>query len=125
MFIVKTLGLCIILVFEIITMWVYVSMSFSIRSKQKRMQRDGFVKELVKDGFTKLYTSMYVRHCTTLGNALIHKRRVMDKMLPFGRVSIILVADQQANLSYHRIGALQDEKKELKLPKIPDSIEFF
>lgn len=98
-------------------------MSFSIRSKQKRMQRDNFVKELLKDGFVKLYTTMYVRYCTTLGNALIHKRRVMDRMLPFGRISIIFVADQQAGLSYHRIS--QDGKKEKKLPIIPESIEFF
>lgn len=106
-------------------MWVYVSMSFSFRSKQKRLMRDNFVKELIKDGFTKLYTTMYVRYCTTMGNALVHKRRVMEKMLPFGRISIILVADQQANLSYHHIGAGQNEKKEKKLPEIPELIEFF
>ena len=106
-------------------MWVYVSMSFSIRSKQKRILRDNFLKELVKDGFTKLYTTMYVRYCTTLGNALIHKRRIMDKLLPFGRISIILVADQQSNLSYHRIGTKQNEKTEKTLPEIPDRIEFF
>ncbi len=106
-------------------MWVYVSMSFSIRSKQKRILRDNFLKELVKDGFTKLYTTMYVRYCTTLGNALIHKRRIMDKLLPFGRISIILVADQQSNLSYHHIGTKQNEKTEKILPEIPDRIEFF
>ena len=42
-------------------MWVYVSMDFVIRSKQRRSLRDGFVKELLKDGFSKLYTTMYVR----------------------------------------------------------------
>ena len=125
MCIVKPQGLCIILVYKSGAMWVYVSMSFSIRSKQKRMQRDRFIKELVKDGFVKLYATMYVRYCTTLCNALIHKRRVMEKLLPFGRISIILVADQQANLSYHRIGTKQDEKKEKKLPETPNSIEFF
>jgi len=46
----------------------------------------------------------------------------MDKMLPFGRISIILVADQQVGLSYHCLGTTQDEKK---LPKIPNLIEFF
>lgn len=125
MYIVKPQGSCIILVYKFEVMWVYVSMSFSIRSKQKRILRDNFLKELVKDGFTKLYTTMYVRYCTTLGNALIHKRRVMEKLLTFGQISIILVADQQANLSYHRIGTKQDEKKEKKLPEIPNSIEFF
>lgn len=106
-------------------MWIYVSMSFSIRSKQKRVMRDNFIKELVKDGFSKLYSTMYVRYCTTLGNALMHKRRVMDKMMTFGRVSIILVADQQAGLSYHYLGTKQDEKKEKPLPVIPSPIGFF
>ena len=125
MCIVKLQGLYIILVYKSGEMWVYVSMSFSIRSKQKRVQRDSFIKELVKDGFVKLYTTMYVLYCTTLGNALIHKRRVMEKMLPFGRISIILVADQQASLSYHHIGTKQDEKKEKELPEIPELIEIF
>lgn len=102
-----------------------MTMSFSYRSKQRRIQRDNFVKELVKDGFMKLYSTMYVRYCTTLGNALIHKKRVMDHLMPFGRISIIIVADQQSDLAYHYIGSRQDEKKEGKLPKIPTMIEFF
>lgn len=105
-------------------MWIYVSMSFSIRSKQKRVMRDNFIKELVKDGFSKLYSTMYVRHCTTLANAMTHKRRVMDRVLPFGRVSIILVADQQADLAYHYCGTIQDRKNVKTLPEIPDLIEF-
>lgn len=106
-------------------MWVYVSMDFVIRSKQRRSLRDGFVKELLKDGFSKLYTTMYVRYCATLGNAMMHKRRVMEKLLPFGRVSIIIVADQQAELAYHYIGSKQEEKKEKKLPEMPNCIDFF
>lgn len=105
-------------------MWIYVSMSFSIRSKQKRVLRDHFIKELVKDGFSKIYSTMYVRHCTTLGNAMLHKKRVMGKVLPFGRVSIILVADQQADLAYHYCGTIQDRKNEKQLPEVPDLIEF-
>ena len=100
-------------------------MSFSIRSKMKRDLRDNFVKELVKDGFAKLYSTMYVRYCTTLGNALIHKRRIMEKVLPFGRVSIIIVADQQFDLAYHHIGSRQDGKNEAELPERPELVEFF
>lgn len=106
-------------------MWVYVSMSFSVRSKQKRMLRDGFIRELVKDGFSKLYPTLYVRHCSTLSNAMLHKRRVMENVLPFGRVSIILVADQQADLAYHYCGTTQGQKNEKKMPDIPELIEFF
>ena len=106
-------------------MWVYVSMSFSIRSKQKKALCEGFVRELVKDGFSKLYPTMYVRHCTTLSNAMVHRRRVMEKILPFGKVSVILVADQQADLAYHYCGTIRNQKNERKLPEIPDLIEFF
>lgn len=106
-------------------MWVYVAISLPFKSKKRRALCDGFVKELVKDGFSKLYTTMYVRYCSSLGNALIHKKRVMEKLLPFGRVSIILVADQQADLAYHFCGLKQNEKNERKLPDIPDLIEFF
>ena len=106
-------------------MWVYVSMSFSIRSKQRRALCDGFIRELIKDGFSKLYPTMYVRHCATLSNAMLHRKRVMENVLPFGKVSIILVADQQADLAYHYCGITNDRKKEKKLPEIPDLIEFF
>ena len=63
--------------------------------------------------------------CTSLGNALIHKKRVMERLLPYGNVSIIIVADQQADLAYHYCGIKQNEKNELKLPKVPSLIEFF
>lgn len=106
-------------------MWVYVSMSFCIRSKQRRMLRDVFIKELIKDGFSKLYPTMYVRHCVSLSNAMVHRRRVKEKVLPFGRVSIILVADQQADLAYHYCGTTNGRKNEKKLPETPDLIEFF
>ena len=81
--------------------------------------------DLETNSLQTMYTTMYVRYCTTLGNALIHKRRIMDKLLPFGRISIILVADQQSNLSYHHIGTKQNEKTEITLPEIPNRIEFF
>lgn len=61
---------------------------------------------------------------TTLGNALVHKRRVMEKLLPFGKISIIIVADQQADLAYHYCGLKQNEKNERDLPEIPNLIEF-
>ncbi len=48
----------------------------------------------------------------------------MDGVLPFGRVSIILVADQQADLAYHYCGTIQDRKNVKTLPEIPDLIEF-
>ena len=79
----------------------------------------------MKDGFTKLYTTMYVRYCTSLGNALIHKKRVMEGVLPFGKVSIIVVADQQGDLAYHYCGMKQNEKNGMKLPETPSLIEFF
>lgn len=93
----------------------------SIKNGLLSIVREG--REEVLKSLEDIQTIMIDHHSVSLTIPLL--RRVMDKMLPFGRVSIILVADQQANLSYHRIGALQDEKKELKLPKIPDSIEFF
>jgi hypothetical protein len=49
----------------------------------------------------------------------------MERLLPYGNVSIIIVADQQADLSYHYCGIKQNEKNELKLPKVPSLIEFF
>ena len=61
---------------------------------------------------------------TTLGNALVHKRRVMEKLLPFGKISIIIDADQQADLAYHYCGLKQNEKNERDLPEIPNLIEF-
>ncbi len=106
-------------------MWIYVSFNLPFRSNKRKAACDFFVRELVKDGFSKLYTTMYVRYCTSLGNALIHKKRVMERLLPYGNVSIIIVADQQVDLAYHYCGKKQNEKNELKLPEVPSLIEFF
>jgi hypothetical protein len=49
----------------------------------------------------------------------------MERLLPYGNVSIIIVADQQVDLAYHYCGKKQNEKNELKLPEVPSLIEFF
>ena len=48
----------------------------------------------------------------------------MEKLLPFGKISIIIDADQQADLAYHYCGLKQNEKNERDLPEIPNLIEF-
>ena len=106
-------------------MWVYVTMDFTNCRGLRRKLREVFVKELVKDGFSKLYTTMYVRYCSTLSNALKHKKRIMEKIPTVGRISIILVADQQSEWAYHCVGSIRNGKKEKRLPDKPSLIEFF
>ncbi len=101
-------------------MYIYVSINTTGRSKNTRISRDKFINGLVKDGFSKLYPYMFVRYCTSLYNAVSHKEKIQSQIIPKLRVSIILVADQQADLSFH----YNSSSNVSKIPNKLEMIEF-
>jgi len=83
------------------------------------------VGNLLKDGFSKINTCLYVRYCRTMSNASLHKRRIQNAICGYGYVSILVVDDKHNELSYHYCGRKQKTKNASELMKIPDLIEFF
>lgn len=106
-------------------MWVYVVMNFSKRTKLGRERQKLFCREIAKDGFRRLYDSLYVRYCSTIENAQMHKKRIMEKIMEKCQISIMFVDDRHNGQSYHYFGRSQKRKNEANLLKMPDLVEFF
>lgn len=76
-------------------MWVLAMFDLPVDTRQARKAYAIFRKGLLKDGFTKMQFSVYVRHCPSEENAAVHVGRV-EKMVPAdGEVRIITLTDKQ------------------------------
>ena len=51
--------------------------------------------KILPDGFTMFQFSIYVRHCASMENAEVHKRRVKAILPEFGKVGIMCITDKQ------------------------------
>lgn len=76
-------------------MWVYAMFDLPVKTKEDRKRASQFRKDLLKDGFTRLQFSVYVRHCPSRENAEVHKRRIRAFLPPSGHVSMLVVTDKQ------------------------------
>jgi CRISPR-associated protein Cas2 len=76
-------------------MWVLAMFDLPVDTKEARKQYAQFRKSLMKDGFTMLQFSVYIRHCASEENALVHMERV-EKIVPAdGEVRVMAVTDKQ------------------------------
>lgn len=76
-------------------MWVLAMFDLPVDTKDARRAYALFRKSLLKDGFTKMQFSVYVRHCASEENADVHLQRV-ERMVPAdGEVRVISITDKQ------------------------------
>ena len=68
---------------------------FDLPTKTNRKKAAGFRKQLLKDGFSHMQHSVYLRHCASRENAEIHIKRVKSFLPSRGTVSIIRITDKQ------------------------------
>lgn len=64
-------------------------------TKKDRKVFARFRRDIMKDGFTKMQNSVYLRHCASRENAEIHVKRVKSVLPKKGLVSILRVTDKQ------------------------------
>ncbi len=76
-------------------MWVLVFFDLPTETKKERKAYAEFRKSLQKDGFTMFQFSIYVRHCASYDNALVHIKRVKSFLPELGHVGIMCVTDKQ------------------------------
>jgi len=57
-------------------MWVLVLYDLPTETVQQRKDAALFRKHIMGDGFTMFQFSIYLRHCPSMDNALVHIRRV-------------------------------------------------
>ncbi|MBN2614030.1 MAG: CRISPR-associated endonuclease Cas2 [Bacteroidales bacterium] len=101
-------------------MWVFVFFDLPTESKRDRHEYAIFRKRLMKDGFTMLQYSIYVRHCNSRENADVHIKRVKLFLPPRGEVIIFTLTDKQFGMMEFFRSA-----SEAKKPETPQQLELF
>ncbi len=76
-------------------MWLLVLFDLPTETKKDIREYTLFRKNLLRDGFTMFQFSIYVRHCASLENAEVHKKRVKSFLPEYGKVGILCITDKQ------------------------------
>ena len=76
-------------------MWVLVFFDLPTETKKDRKASALFRKNLIKDGFTMFQFSIYIRHCASQENAMVHIKRVKSFLPDYGQVGIMCITDKQ------------------------------
>ena len=101
-------------------MWVLVLFDLPTETKKDRKAAAEFRKKLIGDGFTMFQFSIYLRHCASYENAMVHIARVKSFLPQLGKVGIIYITDKQ-------FGSMElfNGKKKSDLPPIGQQLELF
>ncbi len=76
-------------------MWLAVMFDLPVDTKKARRAYTQFRNGLIKDGFTRMQYSVYIRHCASQENADVHIQRVQHMVPDDGEVRIITFTDKQ------------------------------
>ncbi len=101
-------------------MWLLVLFDLPTKTKTDIKNYTAFRKKLLKDGFTHMQHSVYLRHCASRENAEMHVKRVRSFLPPKGTISIIRITDKQFGLieSFYKA-------KPIPPPLEPHQLEIF
>jgi CRISPR-associated protein Cas2 len=101
-------------------MWLFVFFDLPTEKKEDRRNAQQFRKNLVKDGFTMMQYSVYIRHCASSESADVHEKRVSAMLPPLGKVSVLRITDKQYGNILNFWGSEEVEK-----PPQPKQLELF
>ncbi len=76
-------------------MWIMVFFDLPTETKRDRKEHALFRKNLIKDGFTMFQFSIYIRHCASKENMMVHMKRIRKIIPDKGKVGIISITDKQ------------------------------
>jgi CRISPR-associated protein Cas2 len=76
-------------------MWLFVFFDLPTETKKDRRNASGFRISLLKDGFSMMQYSVYVRHCASSESADVHEKRIHNLLPPLGKVSVLRITDKQ------------------------------
>lgn len=99
-------------------MWLFVFFDLPVGTKKERKAATDFRNKLLKDGFTMMQFSVYIRHCPSMESGEVHIRRVKSFLPPKGQVSILKVTDKQFGLIANFWGASSQKPKQQPLPQL-------
>ncbi len=102
------------------TVWLVTMFDLPTNTSQARRNYSDFRQALLKDGFVMMQYSVYIRHCASEENAIVHKKRVNGILPPSGEVRIMALTDYQFGKMEVFYG-----KKTKDTEKPPEQISFF
>ncbi|SHN59095.1 CRISPR-associated protein Cas2 [Flavobacterium fryxellicola] len=76
-------------------MWLFVFFDLPTETKKDKRNASQFRGNLLKDGFSMMQYSVYVRHCASSESADVHEKRIHRLLPPLGKVSILRITDKQ------------------------------
>ncbi|MBR4882647.1 MAG: CRISPR-associated endonuclease Cas2 [Bacteroidales bacterium] len=76
-------------------MWIMVFFDLPTETKRERKEHTLFRKNLIKDGFTMFQFSIYIRHCASKENMMVHMNRIKRIIPDKGKVGMISITDKQ------------------------------
>jgi len=101
-------------------MWVLAMFDLPVDTKAARRAYTQFRKSLLKDGFTQMQYSVYVRHCASEENADVHMSRVQGVLPEDGEVRVLTITDKQ----FERMRVFWGKRRKPVLPP-PPQLELF
>jgi CRISPR-associated protein Cas2 len=75
--------------------WIFAMFDLPTDTDKARKDYTHFRKNLLKNGFSMLQYSVYVRHCASEENADVHHARVKNFLPDDGEVRLIVITDKQ------------------------------
>ena len=76
-------------------MWHFVFFDLPVETPKERKAAARFRKDLLKDGFSMMQFSVYIRHCASDETTQVHTNRVQRLLPTKGLVSVLKVTDEQ------------------------------
>ncbi len=101
-------------------MWVIAMFDLPTDTKKARRAYTKFREGLLKDGFTKMQFSVYIRHCASEENANVHCERIRKILPEDGEVRILKITDKQFGRMIVYLG-----KRRKPAPSSPTQLEMF
>ena len=101
-------------------MWLFVFFDLPTNTKKQRRDANLFRKGLLKDGFSMMQYSVYVRHCASSESGDVHEKRVKIALPKLGQVTILRITDKQYGNMLNFWG-IDDNP----LPDSPKQLEIF
>ncbi len=99
-------------------MWLFVFFDLPTNTKTERKAASTFRKKLLKDGFSMMQYSVYIRHCPSRESADVHKTRVKNFLANKGLVSILMVTDKQFGMIMNFWGTSTSKPKQKPRPQL-------
>jgi CRISPR-associated protein Cas2 len=90
-------------------MWLFVFFDLPTETKKDRRNASQFRGNLLKDGFSMMQFSVYIRHCASSESADVHEKKINKLVPPLGKVSVLRITDKQFGMIINHLGKAKQD----------------